>query len=97
MAEGDVISWNTVIGVFSVNALYEKVFVFFNNINSRSGTRPATLSVISVLSVCAGLEDEVMASQIHAYTVKVGLVTNCLFKACIAWLDLVPSLPASFY
>ncbi|XP_056164362.1 pentatricopeptide repeat-containing protein At4g21065-like [Syzygium oleosum] len=76
MAERDVISWNTIIGVFSVNGLYEEAFVFFNNMNSRSGTRPNTLSVISVLPVCVGLEDEVMASQIHAYTVKVGLVTN---------------------
>ncbi|XP_030522256.2 pentatricopeptide repeat-containing protein At4g14170-like [Rhodamnia argentea] len=76
MAERDVVSWNTVIGVFSVNGLYEEAFEFFNNMNSRSGMRPNMVSVISVLPVCAGLEDEVMASQIHAYTVKVGLVTN---------------------
>ena len=37
------------------------------------GFKPNTISVVSVLLVCANVEDEEIARKIHGYIVKVGL------------------------
>lgn len=73
MRERDVVSWNTIIGVFSVNGLYTEALEFYREMNSSFWVKPNFVSVITVLPVCVGLEDELMATQIHCYTVKVGL------------------------
>ncbi|XP_062172981.1 pentatricopeptide repeat-containing protein At1g18485-like isoform X2 [Alnus glutinosa] len=86
MSERDVISWNTIIGVLSVNFCYVEALDLFKEMNFRSGFRPNLVSVVSVLPVCTGLEDAVMVSCIHCYVVKVGLdrhvnVNNTLVDA----------------
>jgi pentatricopeptide repeat protein len=73
MSERDVISWNTIIGVLSVNFCYVEALDLFKEMHLRSGFRPNLVSVVSVLPVCTGLEDVVMVSCIHCYVVKVGL------------------------
>ncbi|XP_034690057.1 pentatricopeptide repeat-containing protein At1g18485-like [Vitis riparia] len=73
MPEKDLVSWNTMIGVFSVNGCWAEVLDLFGEMRLRSGLRPNVVSVVSVLPVCAGVEDEVTASEIHGYVVKVGL------------------------
>ncbi|XP_015577464.2 pentatricopeptide repeat-containing protein At2g13600 [Ricinus communis] len=80
MLERDVVSWNTLLGAFSVNGFYLKALDLFYEMNLRSGFRPNMVTVVSVLPVCAALEDEVVASEIHCYVVKIGLdsqVTLC--------------------
>ncbi|KAL3580199.1 hypothetical protein D5086_018034 [Populus alba] len=73
MLERDVVSWNSVIGVFSVHGFYAEAIHLFCEMNLRPGFRPNMVSVVSVLPVCAGLEDGVMGRQIHCYAVKTGL------------------------
>ncbi|KAA8550001.1 hypothetical protein F0562_001685 [Nyssa sinensis] len=73
MIDRDIVSWNTIIGVFSVNQCYTKAVDLFLEMKVRSGFKPNSVTVVSVLPVCAGLEDEVTASEIHCYVVKVGL------------------------
>ncbi|CAN1830326.1 Pentatricopeptide repeat-containing protein At1g18485 [Linum perenne] len=73
MLERDVVSWNTVIGVFSVRGFYKEAFDLFLKMNLTSGLTPNIATVVTVLPVCAGLENVRMAMQIHCFTLKVGL------------------------
>ncbi|XP_040993346.1 putative pentatricopeptide repeat-containing protein At1g69350, mitochondrial isoform X1 [Juglans microcarpa x Juglans regia] len=73
MPERDAVSWNTMIGVFSVNCCYVEALNLFKEMNFGSGFRPNLVGFVNVLPVCAGLGDAVMASLIHCYVVKVGL------------------------
>ncbi|XP_030496828.2 pentatricopeptide repeat-containing protein At4g14170 [Cannabis sativa] len=73
MHERDAVSWNTIIGVFSVNGLNMEALKSYREMNSTSGIRSNSVTVISVLPVCVDLEDELMARQIHCYVAKVGL------------------------
>ena len=73
MPERDAVSWNSIIGVFSVRGFYAEAIHLFCEMNLRSRFRPNMVSVVSVLPVCAGLEDGVMGGQIHCYVVKTGL------------------------
>ncbi|CAK9154369.1 unnamed protein product [Ilex paraguariensis] len=85
MVERDVVSWNTMIGVFSVNGCYAKTLDLFQEMKLRSGFKPNVVSIVSVLPVCAGLEDEVMTSRVHCYVVKVGF--DCHVTAGNALVD----------
>ncbi|KAK9274427.1 hypothetical protein L1049_019242 [Liquidambar formosana] len=73
MRERDVVSWNTIIGVFSVNGCNAEAIGLFREMKLRSEFKPNAVSVVSVLPVCAVLEDEVMTREIHCHVVKVGL------------------------
>ncbi|KAK9949596.1 hypothetical protein M0R45_005113 [Rubus argutus] len=73
MPERDVVSWNTIIGVFSGNGFYVEALHCYREMNLGIGCKPNVVSVISALPVCAELEDELMAVQIHCYVVKFGL------------------------
>ncbi|CAN6540946.1 unnamed protein product [Malus baccata var. baccata] len=73
MRERDVVSWNTVIGVLSVNKCYVEALDYYREMNSAIGFKPNVVTVISVLPVCAELKDELIVIQIHSYVVKVGL------------------------
>lgn len=73
MRERDVVSWNTLLGVFSVHGFSLEAINLFSEMNLRSGFRPNMVTLVSLLPVCAELEDEVMVRQIHGYSVKVGL------------------------
>ena len=73
MPERDIVSWNTTIGMFSVNGCYAEALDFYYEMISRSGFKPNPVSIVSVLPVCGCLADEVMARLIHCYVVKVGL------------------------
>lgn len=74
MPERDVVSWNTMIGVFSDNGWSKEAVEVFLEMKIWSGLLPNVVSVVSVLPACAELKDEVMAMMIHGYVVKVGLI-----------------------
>ncbi|KAL0418445.1 UNVERIFIED_CONTAM: Pentatricopeptide repeat-containing protein [Sesamum radiatum] len=73
MPERDLISWNTGIRVLSDNRYLLESVALFRDMISASGFMPNVISVLSVLPVCAGLEDERLVSLIHCYVFKVGL------------------------
>lgn len=73
MQEKDVVSWNTILGAFSLNGFYLEALESYRKMNSSPWFKPNFVSVITVLPVCVELEDELTARQVHCYTVKVGL------------------------
>ncbi|KAL0460909.1 UNVERIFIED_CONTAM: Pentatricopeptide repeat-containing protein [Sesamum latifolium] len=73
MPERDLISWNTGIRVLSDNGYLLESVGLFKDMISTSGFMPNVISVLSVLPVCVGLEDERLVSLIHCYVFKVGL------------------------
>lgn len=73
MPERDIVSWNTLIGIFSVNGFFREAMELYVEMNFCSDFKPNSVSIVSVLPVCAGLADEVMARRVHCYAVKVGL------------------------
>ncbi|XP_058078474.1 pentatricopeptide repeat-containing protein At4g14170-like [Magnolia sinica] len=85
MPERDVVSWNSIIGVLSVNGCLSEAVDMFIELKSMSGFKPNSVSVVSVLPVCAACGDEVMAEQIHGYVVKAGL--DCKLTVCNALVD----------
>ncbi|KAL7084649.1 hypothetical protein ACP275_14G234900 [Erythranthe tilingii] len=73
MPQRDLISWNTGIRVFADNERLLDCVGLFQNMIAKSGFMPNVISVVSVLPVCASLEDQRLVSLIHAYVFKVGL------------------------
>ncbi|KAF8395527.1 hypothetical protein HHK36_019475 [Tetracentron sinense] len=68
-----LLSWNSIIAAFSANGYYSKALDSFWEMKLNTGLKPNLVSIVSVLPVCAGLEDEVTAREIHGYAVKAGL------------------------
>lgn len=86
MCEKDKISWNTILGLSSLNGFYEEALDYFKEMSAMSGFKPDVVSVVSILPVCADTEDQVMTSLVHCYVLKVGLsghikVGNALIDA----------------
>ncbi|KAL1803148.1 hypothetical protein ACET3Z_031795 [Daucus carota] len=73
MRESNVVSWNTVIGVFSGSGLYEKAVEGFREMNLRALCKGDSVTFVSVLPVCGLLGDFVLVSEIHCEIMKVGL------------------------
>ncbi|XP_031287878.1 pentatricopeptide repeat-containing protein At5g27110-like [Pistacia vera] len=73
MRERDIVCWNTIIRVFSGNGCYVEALDLYRGMILWSGFKPNAVSVVSILRVCGGLANEVMAKQIHCYAVKNGL------------------------
>ncbi|KAH6781948.1 hypothetical protein C2S52_001243 [Perilla frutescens var. hirtella] len=69
----DLISWNTVIRVFSDNNCLLEAVGLLRDMILMSGFMPNAITVVSVLPVCAGLVNETLVSLIHCYVIKVGL------------------------
>ncbi|KAK8641267.1 hypothetical protein V6N13_010682 [Hibiscus sabdariffa] len=73
MRERDVVSWNTVLGVFSVNGFYFEALNFFSLMNFRSEMKPDMVTFVTLLPVCGRVGDIRLVAQIHGSVVKVGL------------------------
>ncbi|MBA0807143.1 hypothetical protein Gohar_022967 [Gossypium harknessii] len=72
MRERDVVSWNTVLGVFSVNGFYLEALNFFSLMNFSSGMKPNMVTFVTLLPVCGRIGDKRLVAQIHGSVVKVG-------------------------
>lgn len=72
MPERDVVSWNTIFGVLSLSGLFSNALDLFREMKLAYGVKPNEVSVVNLLPVCAELQDEVTASEIHCYVFKVG-------------------------
>ncbi|CAN0909685.1 Pentatricopeptide repeat-containing protein DOT4, chloroplastic [Linum grandiflorum] len=73
MLERDVVSWNTLIRVLSKRGLYRKAFDVFLKMNLISELMPNIPTILTLLPACVELEDVRMITQIHCFTLKVGL------------------------
>ncbi|PHT61058.1 hypothetical protein T459_35096 [Capsicum annuum] len=85
MPKRDLVSWNSVIRVFSDSKCYFEAIGVIKEMFLWSEFKPNVVSVVSVLPVCAVLEDEIMVSEIHCYGIKVGL--DCQVSAGNAFVD----------
>ncbi|XP_071686033.1 putative pentatricopeptide repeat-containing protein At1g69350, mitochondrial [Rutidosis leptorrhynchoides] len=77
MSKRDVVSWNTLISVCSVVGCNNKAIELFKEMRfgSRSGcfeVEPNVVTIVSLLPVCAAIEDCVMTNEVHGYAVKMG-------------------------
>ncbi|KAM3289094.1 hypothetical protein P3S67_017381 [Capsicum chacoense] len=85
MPKRDLVSWNSAIRVFSDSKCYFEAIGVIKEMFLWSEFKPNVVSVVSVLPVCAVLEDEIMVSEIHCYGIKVGL--DCQVSAGNAFVD----------
>lgn len=85
MPESDLVSWNSMVRVFTDSRRYFEAIVVFREMGLWSEFKPNVVSVVSVLPVCAVLEDGGMVSEIHCYVIKVGL--DCLVAIGNAFVD----------
>ncbi|CAH9128586.1 unnamed protein product [Cuscuta epithymum] len=76
MPRRDLVSWNTIIRVFSDNTCFYDALRVFREMLSLSEVKPNAVTVVSMLPVCAALEYGNMCGQIHCYIFKVGLDTQ---------------------
>ncbi|KAK8928942.1 Pentatricopeptide repeat-containing protein [Platanthera zijinensis] len=75
MPNRDVISWNSMISVFSINESHGESVQGFSEL-VRSGLGVNSVTLISVLPACGALHDAVLGAGIHGYAMKVGLDSN---------------------
>ncbi|GMI92325.1 hypothetical protein like AT4G21300 [Hibiscus trionum] len=73
MRERDVVSWSTVIGVFSVNGFYLEALNLFSLMNFSSDLKPNMVTFVTLLPVCGRVGDTRLVAQIHGSVVKLGL------------------------
>ncbi|XWS52656.1 hypothetical protein CRYUN_Cryun11dG0089600 [Craigia yunnanensis] len=73
MRKRDVVSWNTVLGIVSVNGFYLEALNLFSQMNFSSGIKPNMVTFVTLLPVCGGAGDKGLVTQIHGTVVKVGL------------------------
>ncbi|KAM3337326.1 hypothetical protein P3S68_031651 [Capsicum galapagoense] len=85
MPKRDLVSWNSVIRVFSDSKCYFEAIGVIKKMFLWSEFKPNVVSVVSVLPACAVLEDEIMVSEIHCYGIKVGL--DCQVSVGNAFVD----------
>ncbi|KAL5708494.1 hypothetical protein ACHQM5_019285 [Ranunculus cassubicifolius] len=85
MLERDIVSWNSIIVAFSDNGWFEAALDWFFKLKSSSGLQPNSVSVVSVLPVCAELGEEEVIEVIHGYVLKAGFGTHS--TVCNALVD----------
>ncbi|MED6113082.1 hypothetical protein PIB30_067648 [Stylosanthes scabra] len=87
MPERDKVSWNTVIGLCSLNGFYDKALCFLREMVAEApGFKPDLVTIVSVLPICAETGDELTAKLVHCYALKAGLV-GCHVKIGNALVD----------
>ncbi|URD89363.1 PPR repeat [Musa troglodytarum] len=72
MLHRDVVSWNSLISVFSSNGLYSDAVRLLLELK-RSDLSVNSVSLISALPACAALQDEDFGKEIHGLAIKAGL------------------------
>nr|XP_018675834.1 PREDICTED: pentatricopeptide repeat-containing protein At4g14170-like isoform X2 [Musa acuminata subsp. malaccensis] len=72
MLHRDVVSWNSLISMFSSNGLYSDAVSLLLELK-RSDLSVNSVSLISALPACAALQDEDCGKGIHGLAIKAGL------------------------
>ena len=66
MAERNVVSWNAIIAGYSQNSQPHESLAFFNKMQAQ-GTKPNSITIVSVLPACADLLAIDQGKQIHGF------------------------------
>lgn len=75
MPERNLVSWNSLIRVYSENGFYEEsIVVFVKMLEDECCLLPDVASMVTVLPCCAGEGDVEMGMMLHGLAVKLGLI-----------------------
>ncbi|KNA20782.1 hypothetical protein SOVF_049240 [Spinacia oleracea] len=75
LPERNLVSWNSLIHVYSENGLYmEGVVVFVKMLEDECCLVPDVATIVTILPSCAGEGDVEMGKMIHGLAVKLGLI-----------------------
>ncbi|KAG9457072.1 hypothetical protein H6P81_001580 [Aristolochia fimbriata] len=75
MDSRDLVSWNTVIAGFALNRLHHEALLLFHDL-LRTGMKPDSVTLLTVLPVCAQLCDLEEGQRIHVYVLKNSLLSK---------------------
>ncbi|XP_057818267.2 pentatricopeptide repeat-containing protein At2g27610 isoform X2 [Cryptomeria japonica] len=79
MSKRDVVSWNAMIAAYARNAHDKEAFALFRQMQL-SGVKPNSVTIVSILPVCARSADSLKGKEIHNYIIKHGFESNILVK-----------------
>ncbi|KAL8128536.1 hypothetical protein V2J09_017691 [Rumex salicifolius] len=83
-SERNVVSWSALIAGYVQNGLSEQGMIVFREMLV-NGTRPNSVTLVSVLPACAGLKLLALGRSIHSYGIKMGMdLQSSLVNALIA-------------
>ena len=75
MPQRSVVSWNTIISGYAQNGYFNKALALFHQMQL-TGMAPDSVTIVSVLSACAHLEDLQQGKWIHDFIMQSGLYSN---------------------
>eukprot|EP01018_Ginkgo_biloba_P032702 Gb_11925 [translate_table: standard] len=75
MHKKDVVSWNTMIAGYSQNGHGKETWALLNQMQL-AGIKPNSVTVVSVLSICAHLASLQKGKEIHDYIIRSGLESD---------------------
>ncbi|KAK1288684.1 Pentatricopeptide repeat-containing protein [Acorus calamus] len=86
MPEKNLLSWNSIVSGLVRNGLWDAGFTAFREMRTSPDARPDSVSMVSVLSACARMEDPHLTASVHAFCVKNRLdacvsVSNALLES----------------
>jgi pentatricopeptide repeat protein len=85
IASSDPVSWNIVLSGFSGSRIYDaEVMRLFYAMHIGGKAKPNSITVATVLPVCARLLDIDAGKNIHSYVIKSGLETDTLVGNALA-------------
>ncbi|KAK1406895.1 hypothetical protein QVD17_38504 [Tagetes erecta] len=65
----DLVSWNSMIAGYTSNGEWLKGLDLFQELNSLNSTKPDSITILTVLSACASLQNLQAGRQIHSYII----------------------------
>lgn len=75
MRSRDVVSWNAVIAGYVTNGCLSRAMDLFHRLCS-SGTRPDSVTLVTILPVCAQLQDVEEGRRVHEYALQHSLLSG---------------------
>ncbi|KAH7667846.1 Tetratricopeptide-like helical domain-containing protein [Dioscorea alata] len=75
-AERNVVSWNALIGGYSMNGDVERTLCLLCAMAVEEGIRPNEITVLNVLPVCLGPLELLKVKELHGYVTRNGLQSN---------------------
>ncbi|KAK9074373.1 hypothetical protein SSX86_006971 [Deinandra increscens subsp. villosa] len=69
MSFKDLVSWNSMIAGYTSNGEWLKGLELFQEFNSLNLTKPDSITILTVLSTCANLQNLQAGKQIHSYII----------------------------
>ncbi|XWS42087.1 hypothetical protein CRYUN_Cryun17cG0138700 [Craigia yunnanensis] len=82
MTRRDIISWNTIIAVYSQGGCGKEAFQYLSWMR-REGPKPTEFAFSSVLSVCGNITILEKGRQVHAHVLSVGLAQKATIQSAL--------------